>query len=167
MQQQQQQVQVQPARTRQQRKADTLELLADPKPPHIVLATVNKDGETAHQTPLTFYWDGHRFTMGLVEPESKLTADNLRRTGKAHGFVGSTLNVVMVQGPVTFIPVDDIDPAIADGVRGRWTAPVDFSKVPGFVFVQLHPQRIRAYRPGYAERDEHDRIIMRDGRWLV
>jgi hypothetical protein len=155
---------VEPARTRKQRLEDTLALLEHPKPPHIVLATVNRDGLTPYLAPLTFYWDGHQLTMGLVEPQR--TAANLRRTGWAHGMLGSTLDVVMVEGPVTLHSADEIDPAIGDALKARWTNPnIDFRTMPGFVLAQLHPRRIKAYRPGYAERDDRD--LMLDGKWLV
>jgi hypothetical protein len=147
-------------RTRQERKADTLKLLEHEV--HIWLATATDD-QHAHLIPLTFYWDGQQLTLAMVEPQQ--TADNLRRTGWARGALGSTRDVVIVEGPVTFTPVDEIDPTIGDALRARWTAPIDFRTLPGFVFVHLHPQRIQAYRPGYVERT--DRTLMRHGRWLV
>jgi hypothetical protein len=152
-------------RPREERKAHALVLFEHVRPPHITLATVDEGGTTAHQTPLAFYWDGRAFTMGLVEPTSKRTANNLRRTGWAHGFVGSTLDVVMVEGPVTFTPVDEVDPAVSDALRARWSAPIDFRQLEGFVFVHLHPQTIQAYWPGGLEGT--GRVLMRDGEWVV
>jgi hypothetical protein len=159
----QQQQQVEQGRSRQQRKVDALKLLETG--PHIVLATANSDGRTPHQVPLTFVWDGERLIMGMVEPQR--TADNLRRTGWARGMVGTPRDVVMVEGEVTLIPIDELDPAIGDALKARWTNPnIDFREMPGFVFAQLHPERIQAYRPGYIEGGP-DRTLMRRGKWLV
>jgi hypothetical protein len=126
--------------------------------------TTRGPSATNYQAPLTFHWDGHQLTMGLVEPQR--TAANLRRTGWAQGMLGTTLDVVMVEGPVTLHPVDEMYPAIGDALKERWTNPdIDFRKMPRFVFAQLHPRRIKAYRPGYVEREDRD--LMLDGNWLV
>jgi hypothetical protein len=160
------QQQLQQGRTKEQRKKHALQLLEDPSVPHILLATANPDGRTAHQRAMTFVWDGERLTMGMVEPQR--TAENLRRTGWAQGHVGAnpTLDAVVVEGEVTLIPVDEIDPAIGDALKARWSNPnIDFREMPGFVFAQLRPDRIQVYRPGYVERT--NRTLMRHGAWLV
>jgi hypothetical protein len=147
-------------RTKEQRKEDALKLLDNEI--HIWLATSNGERD-AHLVPMTFYWDGHQLTMGTFEQNK--TARNLRRTGWARGALGTTRDVVIVEGTVTFTPVDAIDPPLRDGLKMRWTRPIDFHKLPGFVFFHLYPHRIQAYRPGFVENT--NRTLMANSKWLV
>lgn len=151
---------MQTGRSKQQRKDDTLRLLDDEI--FIWLATATNDSE-AHLIPMTYYWDGQQLTMATVE--GRKTVNNLRRTGRARGAIGSGHEVVIVEGTVSFTSVSDIAPELAHAVSARWTKPIDFKNLPGFIFLHVTPQLIQAYRPGFVEMK--NRTLMRDGEWLI
>jgi hypothetical protein len=152
--------QVQQARSKQERKVDTLKLLNS----DIYLWLVTSNGErSAHGIPVTFYWDGELLTTATMRHEQ--TGRNLQRTGVARALLGTPADAVIVEGAASLSEVNDVNPAILDALAARWTSPINFSAIPGFVVVQLRPKRIQAYRVGRVEFDDRD--LMKDGNWLV
>jgi hypothetical protein len=124
------------------------------------VASASATGE-AYLIPLSFTWDGARLI--LATPEKSRTVRNLRRAGVVRIALGPTRDVVLLDGTVAFVPLPDIDPAIADA----------FAKHTGFdprcepqtyVYLRVTPRTIQAWR----EADElAGRVVMRDGRWLA
>ena len=97
-----------PARSRSQRKIDTLEKLrADVD---LWVASASADGH-AYLVPLSYRWDGSRLT--LATPRASRTARNLIRAGWARAALGPT-RVVIIEGQVEAIPIGT-DPALEDG----------------------------------------------------
>jgi len=121
------------------------------------VASASASGD-AYLLPLSFYWDGSCLT--IATPKTSRTARNLRRAGWARLALGPTRDVVMVEGDVREIPVD-AEPELAEAHANA--AGFDARREPGYVFFQLRPARIQAWR-NPAELDERD--VMRDGRWL-
>jgi general stress protein 26 len=154
------QVQQAPARTRQQRKVDTLELLTTDR--YLWLATSTGE-HSAHAIPMTYYWDGERLITATMRHEK--TGRNLQRTGRARALLGTPAEAVVVEGAASLVEVDDADPATLEALAARWTSPINFRAIPGFVVIQLQPKRIQAYRVGRVEFDDRD--LMKDGKWLV
>ncbi|HVX30278.1 MAG TPA: hypothetical protein VHA53_07350 [Nitrolancea sp.] len=122
------------------------------------VASASATGD-AYLIPLSYYWDGATLTMAM--PATTRTARNLRRAGWARVGLGPTRDVVIVEGPVIELAVD-ADDALAEAHAGA--AGFDARRSPGYVFFQLRPQRILAWRnPAEAEAGP----LMRDGEWLA
>ncbi|MFG3439636.1 pyridoxamine 5'-phosphate oxidase family protein [Nonomuraea sp. NPDC047897] len=144
-----------PARDTAQRKADVLQRLAADR--HTWLATAGPSG--AHLIPLACVWDGTRLVMATHGGNK--TVRNLRAHGRARAALGSPVDVVLVDGPVTIVPHDEL-PADAPAVLAE--LPVNPSRVPGCVYLFLTPSTVLAWRhrgeiPG--------RTVMDHGHWLA
>jgi hypothetical protein len=113
----------------------------------------------AYLLPLSYYWDGA--TLTRATPATTRTARNLRRAGWARLGLGPTRDVVIVEGAVVELAAD-ADDALAEA-HAR-AAGFDIRRSPGYVFFQLRPQRILAWRnPAEAEAGP----IMLNGEWLA
>ena len=144
------------ARTRAQRRIDTLETLR--RGGDAWVATASADGKP-HLVALTYFWDGERLTMA-TRVRSK-TARNLTRGRWARVALVLTGDVVILEGPVEVIPLD-----ASDGLADAYAAATgyDVRQMPEpWAFFRLMPTRIQAMR---SPEEEPDRTIMRDGRWL-
>ncbi|HEX6724440.1 MAG TPA: hypothetical protein VF073_04285 [Gaiella sp.] len=141
------------ARSRAQRKADTLDSLQ--REVDCWVASADERGN-AHLVPLSYWWDGH--ALVLATPRSSPTATNLLRAGVARVAVGPTRDVMLVDGRVT----EGVSEAIADahsehtGFDAR-EEPVDY------VYLRLTPVEVRAWREA---NELSGRLLMRDGKWL-
>jgi hypothetical protein len=88
-------------------------------------------------------------------------AVNAARTGKARVALGDFSDVVLIDGPISVVPPQDIDPGTAD--RLAQVSAIDGRRVPGFVYLQLEPWRIQAWWSGA---ELATPTVMREGRWL-
>ncbi|MEU8331984.1 pyridoxamine 5'-phosphate oxidase family protein [Micromonospora sp. NPDC048839] len=144
-------------RTPQQRKQDTLARLD--RDLDAWVASADRDGN-AHLVPLSFLWDG--VTLTLATTESSPTARNLRASGRVRMSVGTTRDVVLIDGTVeTFsrvtVPVD-----LADAFAAKlWDARVGTTP---YAYLRVTPRRIQAWRE---ENELAGRDLMRAGQWLV
>jgi hypothetical protein len=144
-----------PPRPLARRKADILRLLTTDN--HLWLASAADD--QAHMVPLAFAWDGSQLIM-MTRRQSR-TVTNLRRRGHARAALGSTRDVVIVDGSVTFSEPGDASAEVRE-LFAR--LPLNPERVPGVIAVHLVPERILAWR-GMSEMAE--RTVMAEGRWLV
>ena len=137
------------------RKQDVLALLATER--HVWLSSAS--GDRPHLVPLAYVWDGVELT--LATRAGTRTARNLRASGWARAALGTTRDVVMLQGPVSFT-----DPATAtEGELARFGGlPIDPARVPGMLGLHLRPERIQAWR---AMSEIPQRALMVEGRWLA
>jgi hypothetical protein len=150
-------IELPPPRTTAERRRDVLAKLAEGV--DIWVASADSSGR-AHLIPLSFYWDGERLTVAT--PVNSVTGRNITRAGCARMALGPTRDVVVFEGPVEVIPVEeDNDLASAHaaaagfdtrGSQGSW------------IFARMTPQRIQAWRE-VNELEKRD--IMLDGRWLA
>ncbi len=101
-----------PARTKSQRKADTVERLRTDI--DLWVASASEDAR-AYLVPLSYHWDGS--TLMVATPSASPTARNLLRAGWVRVALGHTRDVVIVQGTVEAIPIS-ADP-VARGTRTR------------------------------------------------
>src|SRR5262249_16731385 len=98
-----------PARSKSERKTHVLHRLeSDNK---LWIATASPDG-TAHLIPFSFVWDGERINMATRQDSP--TARNSARVGIARVALGDFGDVVLIDGPITVVPPERIDDAIAD-----------------------------------------------------
>jgi hypothetical protein len=150
--------QLPPVRSTARRKADLLAKLESEI--DIWVTSAGATGK-AHLIPLSFYWDGQRLT--LATRRQSVTVRNLIRAGWARMALGPTRDVVILEGPVEVIPIeedDDLADAYADGAG--W----DPRNSPGsYVLITVSPSRIQAWREVNENIEGKD--VMLDGKWLA
>jgi pyridoxamine 5'-phosphate oxidase-like protein len=127
------------ARTTAQRKNDLLALLAREEDAWV--ASANAAGDT-YLIPLSYHWNGSQLVFATLE-RSKTTR-NLRRAGRARAALPSTRDVVIVEGPIAFIPID-ADPALADAFAARLNWDPRREPQP-YVYITLTPDFIQTWR---------------------
>lgn len=143
-------------RSLEQRKADTLQLLATTEDAWVATG----GGDDAHLVPLSIWWDGEIITIATTA--ESVTARNTAATGRARVALGGTRDVVMIAGAVENVPLADAPDAVRKGfVNARGWDPA--SEAGEWVYLRVRPERVQAWR----EVDEIEgRTIMRAGKWL-
>ncbi|NUR07297.1 MAG: pyridoxamine 5'-phosphate oxidase family protein [Nocardioidaceae bacterium] len=147
-----------PARTREQRLADAryrLEHDVD-----VWVASAGPDGGAPYLTPLSFLWDGE--AVLLSTPATSPTGRNLAATGTVRLGFGLTRDVVLVEGDVTWVEAEDIDPAVGDAFAAK--SGFDPRDDTGYRYFRVAPTRVTAWRE---VNELRDRVLMRDGAWLT
>lgn len=110
--------------------------------------------------PLTFYWSGTHLV--LATPTNSRTARNLRRAGVARLALAPTSDVVIIEGDVTAVSGEAIDPELAEAHARR--AGFDGRRQPGeYIYLLIYPRTIQAWR---GPEEMAGRAVMRDGQWL-
>ena len=144
------------ARSIDERRLDTLaRLRADVD---LWVASASEDGD-AYLVPLSYYWD--ETTLTISTPRSSRTARNLIRAGWARVALGTTRDVVMIEGPVETIPIG-ADAALEDA-HARASGFDPRTLTTEYVYLRITPTTIQAWR----ESNELDgRDLMLEGRWL-
>jgi general stress protein 26 len=142
-------------RTTAQRLADVKEKLETDE--DIWVASASERGY-AYLVPLSFSGDGVYLTVAT--PKQSRTARNLRRAGRARMALGPTRDVVILEGPVTEMALDD-DPQLTEEHAARSFDARD--EPEEYVFIRLKPEMIQAYR---SSPELANRIVMRNGDWL-
>jgi hypothetical protein len=123
----------------------------------IWVASASASGE-AYLIPLSFYWDGTHLTVAT--PKRSKTARNLRRAGVARMALSPTRDVVIIEGALEFIGVNDDDELAAAHTEA---AGFDARRTrEEFVFIRMAPRKIQAWRE---ENEPAGRDVMVDGRW--
>ncbi len=145
-----------PPRDPAHRRADTLARLAADV--DVWVATAR--GDVPHLIPLSFLWDGTRLL--LATPDSSVTARNLRATGRARLSLGTTRDVVVIEGTADSLPVAAVPAATADAFSAR-TGFDPRQSAARMAFIWITPRRIQAWRE---ENELPGRELMRDGAWL-
>ena len=145
-----------PARSLEQRKSDTLEKLRGEV--DLWVASASADGD-AYLVPLSFSWDGS--TLTIATPHASRTARNLTRAGWARVALGSTRDVVIIEGSVKTIAIGaDAGP---EDAHARATGFDPRTLTTEYVYLQIAPHEVQAWR----EANELDgRDLMRHGSWL-
>ena len=147
---------VPPPRSRAQRRADTLErFLSDVD---LWVASADETGN-AYLVPLSFVWEGAALT--IATPRSSRTARNLLRAGEARVALGTTRDVVIVEGSVEELPIG-ADPQLEDA-HAAATGFDPRTLTDEYVYLRIAPRTIRAWREA---NELEGRLLMRDGRWL-
>jgi hypothetical protein len=141
-----------------QRKADTLAKLSAPVADVWVATT---DGERPFLVPLTMAWVQDRIAVSTEETAP--TVRNLLAHGRARLALGGTRDVVRIDAVLErTVPVGDAEPfGEAYATQSDWD-PREVGHP--YVFAILRPDRIEAWRE---ENELRDRLLMRDGVWLV
>jgi hypothetical protein len=145
-----------PPRSREQRRSDALQKLRDDV--DLWVASADETG-SAYLVPLSFYWDGS--TLTISTPRRSRTARNLQRAGWARVALGPTRDVVIVEGRVDEISMED-DPGLGDA-HARATGFDPRTLEDDYVYLRITPCVIQAWRE---ENELADRRLMRAGAWF-
>lgn len=151
-------------RSAQQRKRDTLAMLATPEiDVWVATASTSDDGTpTAHMVPLSLSWHHDRVVIALAS--SSVTARSLTETSRARLGVGPTRDVVMIDAVLeSMVAVEQAPPELAQAYAAQadWDPREDPT---GYVYLVLRPTRIQAWRE---VNELPTRTLMRNGTWLV
>ncbi len=145
---------MEPPRSMQQRKRDTLGRLESDADAWIASADAEGDG---YLLPLSFLWDGAGVI--IATPRSSVTGRNLSRGGRVRVGVGQLRDVTMIDG--TAEPVQDERTKDAFAAKHGWDPRAEAAD---YAYFRILPDRVQAWRevnelPG--------RTLMRDGDWLA
>jgi hypothetical protein len=148
-----------PARTAQQRKADTLRRLENDVDTWV--ATADPATGVAYLVPLSFLWDGA--TVLISTPAASPTSRNLRATGRVRLGVGPTRDLVLIEGTVQTETAATEIPAEAGDAFAAKTG-FDPRELTGYAYFRIQPQRLQAWREA---NELTGRDLIRDGDWVT
>jgi|SRR5215475_3209373 len=148
-----------PARTPQQRKADTLGRLEQDTDAWV--ATADPGGGTPYLVPLSFLWDGA--TVLIATPAASPTSRNLQATGKVRLGIGPTRDLVLIEGTVQAVTAAaDIPAATGDAFAAK--TGFDPRELTGYAYFHIRPRRLQAWRE---VNELAGRDLMRGGDWVI
>src|SRR5262249_50446309 len=104
------------------------------------LATAS-DGRGPHLVPLSYLWGGNRLTTATFE--GSRTLKNVRAQPKVRAAIGTTGDVLMIDARATTATVANIADIGEVAKRYAQVSGNDPQSVPGFVYIQLVPERIQ------------------------
>jgi hypothetical protein len=148
-----------PARTAQQRKADTLRRLENDTDAWV--ATADPGSGTPYMVPLSFLWDGA--TVLIATPAGSATGRNLRATGKVRLGIGPTRDLVLIEGTVE---AETAASEIGSQTAAAFAAKTGFDprELDGYAYFRLRPQRLQAWRE---VNELAGRDLIRGGDWVT
>jgi hypothetical protein len=148
-----------PARTAQQRKADTLRRLENDMDTWV--ATADPATGTPYLVPLSFVWDGA--TMLISTPAASPTSRNLRATGRARLGIGPTRDLVLIEGTVQAeTAASEIGAEVGDAFAAK--TGFDPRELTGYAYFRIQPQRLQAWREA---NELAGRDLIRGGVWVT
>jgi len=149
-----------PARTAQQRKADTLRRLEQDTDAWV--ATADPGSGTPYMVPLSFLWDGA--TVLIATPAASPTSRNLQATGKVRLAIGPTRDLVLIEGTVQAVTAAADIPAGAGDAFAVKTGFDPRELTDGYAYFHIRPLRVQAWRE---VNELVGRDLMRDGDWVT
>lgn len=148
-----------PARTAQQRKADTLRRLENDVDAWV--ATADPATGTPYLVPLSFLWDGA--TVLICTPAASPTSRNLRATGRVRLGIGPTRDLVLIEGTVQAeTAAAEISAETGDAFAAK--AGFDPRELSGYAYFRIRPQRLQAWREA---NELAGRDLVRGGDWVT
>ncbi|MFG5718001.1 pyridoxamine 5'-phosphate oxidase family protein [Streptomyces murinus] len=148
-----------PARTAEQRKKDTLHRLDHDEDAWV--ATAGPDGGAPYLVPLSFVWDGA--LLLFATPADSPTGRNLVDSGRVRLGIGTTRDVVVVDGGAQSVSPEDLPEEDAEVFAGK-TGFDPRRLATRYLYFRVVPERIQAWREA---NELPGRDLMRDGRWLL
>ncbi|MGC4768912.1 pyridoxamine 5'-phosphate oxidase family protein [Micromonospora sp. DT44] len=146
-----------PPRSREERLRDTRRRLDDDV--DLWVATSGSPGG-AHLVPLSFLWDGTVFLIST--PRASVTGRNLLGDGRVRLSLGTTRDVVIVEGAAEAVDTADL----AHERRAAFAAKTGFdpsASAEPYQYFVIRPRRVLAWREA---NELKGRVLMRDGGWL-
>ena len=144
------------ARSRSQRRNDTLAKLRTDV--DLWVASADETGG-AYLVPLSYYWNDS--TLTVATPRASRTATNLVRAGWARVALGTTRDVVIIEGPVETIPIGT-DSGLEEA-HAQATGFDPRTLADEYVYLRITPDSIQAWREA---NELAGRQLMRGGEWL-
>ncbi|MBX6371589.1 MAG: pyridoxamine 5'-phosphate oxidase family protein [Acidothermus sp.] len=144
-------------RSRAQRRRDTEHRLAHDV--DIWVASASADGEP-YLVPLSFDWDGE--SLLVATPTHSRTGRNLAATKTARLGLGHTRDVIMIDGDVEVLEIDELPTEVGHRFAARAGFDPRSLDTP-YRWFRIVPRRIQAWRE---VNELAGRDLMRDGRWL-
>ena len=114
----------------------------------------------AYLVPLSFLWD--ESTLTIATPRASRTALNLVRAGWARVALGPTRDVVIIEGPVTPMPIGS--DTVLEDAHAQATGFDPRTLAEEYIYLQITPHAIQAWREA---NELVDRQVMRKGEWLA
>src|SRR4029079_17843182 len=109
-----------------------------------------------------FLWDGA--TLLFATPTANPTSGNLWATGKVRVAVGTTRDVILIDGTVQMIvPTSEMPEDIGDTFAAKTGFDPRQLATP-YIYFRVRPVRIQSWREA---NELEGRDLMRDGRWLI
>ena len=146
-----------PARPLSVRRQDTLRRLEQDV--DVWVATASDDG-TPYLMPLSFLWDGK--TLLLSTAGGNPTARNLRANPTLQVTLGHTRDVIHIEATAEILESHEISESEGDAFAEK--AGFDPRPLAGYLYFRLTPTKIQAWRE---VNELKDRVLLRDGSWLV
>lgn len=123
------------------------------------VASSDQHGGPPYLTPLSFLWDGGSVIVACEY--DTVTGRNLETTGRTRIAVGSTRDVVMIDGVATALRPAELDTGEADAFALR--AGFDPRQLTDrYRYFRIVPDRIQSWREAG---ELAGRLIYRDGHW--
>lgn len=124
------------------------------------VSTAASDG-IPHLVPLSFLWTGDSFVISTTL--SSPTARNLTAGGTARLALGTTRDVVMVEGTARPLTDEDLSEELGDAFAERTGFDPRTESSP-YRYFRISPRRVQAWREA---NELKGRTIMADGAWLA
>ncbi|MFE6853823.1 pyridoxamine 5'-phosphate oxidase family protein [Streptomyces sp. NPDC057674] len=142
----------------EQRKKDVLARLAEEV--DIWVASASADARP-YLVPLAFHWDGT--DVWLCTRLTNPTGRNLAAGGRTRLALGHTRDVVLIDGDVTTLVVDDVPTEAIEGFAAKcgWDPR---NSGPAYGWFRVRPTAVEAW---LEEPELAGRHLMRDGVWTV
>jgi hypothetical protein len=148
-----------PARTPQQRKADTLRRLENDVDTWV--ATADPATGTPYLVPLSFLWGGT--TVLISTPAASPTSRNLRATGRVRLGIGPTRDLVLIEGTVEAeTAAAELSAETGDAFAAK--TGFDPRELTGYAYFRIRPQRLQAWRE---VNELAGRDLLRGGDWVT
>lgn len=149
---------IQPPRTRQQRRQDTLRRLENAVDAWV--ATAEPESGTPYLVPLSFLWDGA--TVLVATTSASPTGRNLQATGKVRIGIGPTRDLVLIEGTAQALAASEISTEVGDAFAAK--AGFDPRELAGtYLYFRIRPQRLQAWRE---VNELQGRDLMQGGEWV-
>jgi hypothetical protein len=148
-----------PARSAQQRKADTLRRLENDVDTWV--ATADPATGTPYLVPLSFLWDGTRVLIST--PAASPTSRNVRATGRVRLGIGPTRDLVLIEGTVEAeTAAAELSAETGDAFAAK--TGFDPRELTGYAYFRIRPQRLQAWRE---VNELAGRDLLRGGDWVT
>lgn len=146
-----------PARPLSVRKQDTLRRLSEDV--DVWVASASTDG-TPYLMPLSFLWGDE--TLLLSTAGTNPTARNLQANPTLHLTLGHTRDVIHIEATAQTLQPGELSAAEGDAFAEK--AGFDPRPLTGYMYFRVTPTKIQAWRE---VNELKDRVLLRDGTWLV
>jgi Pyridoxamine 5'-phosphate oxidase len=147
-----------PARTPEQRHQDALKRLEQDIDAWV--ATADEATGTPYLVPLSFLWDGT--ALLIATSAASPTGRNLQARGMVRLSLGTTRDVVLIEGTAQTLRADELSVEIGDAFAVK--TGFDPRELSAYLYFRIRPDRVQAWRE---VNELKDRELMRDGRWTT